>query len=252
VETVHLCFDHHLSETVRVPEGKDNHIIDPHAPSAARVVYNHYGGEKGFPQIAPELMNAVDKADAAQYSAEEIMAPEGWTLLNFLMDPRSGLARIGHFAISNEQLMKDMMTYCRHHPVDEILRIPDVEERVHTYFEHEEKHELQLTRCSTVHGNAVVADLRGETERFAGNRFLVYALFPECNISIQASHSDDGDKTIFAVGKSILDRSSKTNVGELMLKYGGGGHKAAGTCQVDNAQADTVLKELIEQINADG
>lgn len=252
VETVHLCFDHHLSETVRIPEDKDNHVIDPHSPSAARVVYSYYGGEKGFPQISKELMNAVDKADAAQYSPDEIMAPEGWTLLNFLMDPRSGLSRFGHFAISNEQLMKDMMTYCRHHPVDEILRIPDVEERVHTYFDHEERHELQLTRCSSVHGNAVIADMRKEETLFAGNRFLIYALFPETNISIQATHSDDGQKTIFAVGKSILDRSSKTNVGELMLEYGGGGHAAAGTCQVANADSERVLAELVARINADG
>lgn len=252
VETAHLCFDHHFSETVRIPEDKHNHVIDPHAPSAARVVYNHFGGEKTFPQISTDLMNAVDKADAAQYSPEEIMAPEGWTLLNFIMDPRSGLARIGHFTISNEQLMKDMMTYCRHHPVDEILRIPDVEERVHTYFDHEERHEMQLNRCATVHGNVVVADMRKEDTLFAGNRFLIYALYPEINVSIQATHSDDGAKTIFAVGKSILDRSSKTNIGELLLTYGGGGHEAAGTCQVDNADADRVLAELTEKINADG
>lgn len=252
VEAAHLCFDHHLSETTRIPEDKDNHVIDPHAPSAARVVYNHYGGERALPQITSALMNAVDKADSAQYSADEIMAPEDWTLLNFIMDPRSGMSGFSHFAISNEQLMKDMMTYCRHHPVEEILRIPDVEERVHTYFEQEEKHEMQLERCSKMHGNAVVADLRNEGTLYAGNRFLIYALFKDANISIQATHSKDGDKTIFAVGKSILDRGSKTSVGELMLKYGGGGHAAAGTCQVDNADADRVLEELIAQINADG
>lgn len=252
VEAAHMCFDHHVSESARVGEDMDNHVIDPHSPSAARVVYNHFGGERAFPQISRELMDAVDKADAAQYTQEEIMAPDGWTLLNFIMDPRSGLSRYGHFAISNEQLMSDMMTYCRHHPVDEILRIPDVEERVHFYFQHEEKHELQLVRCSLLHGNAVVADLRNEDTLFAGNRFLIYALYPDVNISIQITHSEDGTKTIFAMGKSIMDRGSKTNVGELMLHYGGGGHVAAGTCQVDNADAERVLAELIARVNADG
>ena len=252
VENVHLCFDHHLSETKRVGDDQNNHVIDPDAPSAARVVYNHYGAEKGFPQISPELMGAVDKADAAQYTREDILAPEGWTLLNFLMDPRSGLSRFGHFSISNHQLMQDMMTYCRHHPVDEILRIPDVEERVHLYFQHEEQHEMQLRKCSALRGNAVVADLREEETLYAGNRFLIYALYPEANISIQVSPSEDGERTVFAVGKSILDRSSNTKVGELMLEYGGGGHAGAGTCQVPKEDGDKVLEELIARINADG
>ncbi len=247
VEGVHLCFDHHVSESERVGP-KENHIIDPDAPSAARVVYNHFGGKEKFPSIPEELMEAVDKADSAQYTEEDVLAPNPWTLLNFVLDPRTGLSRYEHFEISHEQLMKDMMVYVRHHPVEEILAIPDVQERTLLYMEHEEKFEMQLRRCAKVHSRTVVADVRGEEEIFAGNRFTIYAIFPACNISITMSHTADKKKTIFAVGKSIIDRSNKINVGSVLLEYGGGGHTAAGTCQVENDRAEQVLKELLERV----
>lgn len=252
VEGVHLCFDHHLSETIRVGE-KDNLIIDPDKPSAARVVYEHFGGREAFPDICEEMMAAVDQADSANYTEEDIFAPGPWTLLNFILDPRTGLSHFAEFTISNEQLMKDMMVYCRHHSVDEILKIPDVEERAHVYEFNEEFFELQIRRCATVHTKLVVVDLRNEEKFFPGNRFTVYATFPACNISIQIlPFADDSAKTVLAVGKSILSRSSKTNIGALMLEYGGGGHNAAGTCRVPNEDVDRVLGELIQRINADG
>ncbi len=252
VEGVHLCFDHHLSETIRVGE-KENLIIDPNKPSAARVVYEHFGGKEAFPNVSTELMEAVDKADSAAYSEEDILAPGPWTLLNFMLDPRTGLSRFAEFNISNEQLMKDMMVYCRHHPVEEILKIPDVEERLHVYEFNEEFAELQIMRCATVHNKLVIVDLRNEEILYPGNRFTVYAVFPACNISIQVlPHVTDSNLTVLATGKSILNRTSKTNIGALMLEYGGGGHDAAGTCRVANADVDKVLKELIQRINADG
>jgi len=251
VEGVHLCFDHHISETERVGQ-RDNHIIDPNAPSAARVVYNHFGGKDKFPSIPDELMEAVDKADSAQYSEEDILAPEPWTLLNYILDPRTGLARFEHFEISHEQLMKDMMVYVRHHPVEEILTIPDVEERTHLYLEHEEKFELQLRDCSVVHGKAVVVDLRKEETIYAGNRFTIYAIYPDINVSIQLTNTTDGQKTIMAVGKSILDRTNQANIGSIMLEYGGGGHANAGTCQIETDRAEEVLAELIKRLNEEG
>ncbi|MBC8267796.1 MAG: exopolyphosphatase [Rhodospirillaceae bacterium] len=252
VEGVHMCFDHHLSETIRVGE-KENLIIDPDKPSAARVVYEHFGGQAKFPGISTELMDAVDQADSADYTEEDILAPGPWTLLNFMLDPRTGLSKFADFSISNEQLMKDMMQYCRHHPVEEILKIPDVEERMHIYEYNEEFAELQIRRCATVYSNLVVVDLRDEEILYPGNRFTVYAVFPACNISIQVlPHADDSSLTVLATGKSILNRTSKTNIGALMLDYGGGGHNAAGTCRVPNADVERVLGELIERINADG
>ena len=252
VAGVHLAFDHHLSETLRVKDRPANHIIDPKAMSAARVVYDHFGGAPTFPRIKEEMMAAVDKADAAQFSKHEILEPSGWVLLNYLMDPRTGLGRFRDFRLSNYQLMMALIDACLTNDVDQILELPDVKERVALYREHEPKAREQITRCSTVRGNAVVLDLRAEETIWPTNRFAIYALHPQCNISIHVMWGLKKQNTVYAIGKSIFDRSSKTNVGELCLKYGGGGHQAAGTCQVPNDQAEKTLKDLIEKINKDG
>lgn len=252
VKGVHLAFDHHASEAKRVTEKPANHIIDPKAMSAARVVYDYYGGKAKFPRIADDMMTAVDQADAAQYSKDDILNPKGWTLLNYLMDPRTGLGRFREFRISNYQLMMELIDACLTKTVDEILEMPDVKERVVLYREHEAKAKEQIQRCSTVHKNLVVLDLRHEDNIWATNRFMIYALFPQCNISIHEMWGLKKQNTVFAIGKSILDRGSKTKVGDLALSYGGGGHDAAGTCQVDNEKSDATLKELIEKITTDG
>lgn len=252
VASAHQVFDHHLSETLRNSGDRPNHIIDPEAPSAARVVWQYYGGHERFPPEWDEMMAAVDKGDSAQFSKEEVLEPSGWDLLNFLMDARTGLGRFRDFRISNYQLMMDLIDYCRTHTISEILALPDVAERVDLYNQQEPLFVEQIKRCSTVHKNLVVLDLQGEDVIHAGNRFVIYALFPQCNISIHRLWGLKQQNTVFATGKSIFDRSSRTNVGELMLAYGGGGHQAAGTCQVENDRADEVLNELIARINADG
>ena len=252
VPGVHLAFDHHESETVRNTGERPNHIILPDADSAARVVFDHYGGTSRFPERFHDMMEAVDKGDSARFSHDEIMAPTGWVLLNYLMDSRTGLGRFREFRVSNYQLMMDLIQYCRHHGIDKILQLPDVVERVDLYFEHAAKAKEQLLRCSTVHGNLLVLDLRNEDTIFAVNRFMVYALFPQTNISIHVLWGLQKQNTVFATGKSITNRTSKTNIGELMLAYGGGGHANAGTCQVENDRAADVLQALIRKINADG
>ncbi|MDP3625202.1 MAG: exopolyphosphatase [Hydrogenophaga sp.] len=252
VAAAHLAFDHHESETIRNTGERANHIISASAPSAARVVYDHYGGKSRFPRISDAMMEAVDKADSAQYNREEVLNPSGWTLLNYLMDSRTGLGRFRNFRISNYALMMDLIKYCRDHHIDEILALPDVVERVQIYHEHADKAKAQLLANTTVHGNLAVLDLRNEETIYATNRFMIYALFPQTNISIHVLWGLQKQNTVFATGKSILDRSSKTNVGELMLQYGGGGHQAAGTCQVDNDRAAEVLAALVKRINADG
>ena len=252
VAAAHLAFDHHESETIRNTGERSNHIISAHAPSAARVVYDYYGGAKAFPSISVEMMVAVDKADSAQFSHDEILNPTDWVLLNYLMDSRTGLGRFREFRVSNYQLMMDLIKYCRNHGIDDILKLPDVVERIDLYFDHAVKAREQMERCAKVYKNLVVLDLRNEETIFAANRFMIYALYPQCNISIHALWGVQKQNTVFATGKSILDRGSKTNVGELMLEYGGGGHNAAGTCQVENDQADEVLGALINQINSDG
>lgn len=252
VASAHLAFDHHESETLRNTGERPNHIISAAAPSAARVVYEYYGGAQAFPSVSQDMMEAVDKADSAQFSRDEILNPTGWVLMNYLMDSRTGLGRFRDFRISNYQLMMDLIQYCRNHGIEDILKLPDVVERIDIYNAHADKAREQLLRCSTVHGNLVVLDLRNEDTIWATNRFMIYALFPQCNISIHVLWGVQKQNTVFATGKSILDRSSQTHVGELMLAYGGGGHNAAGTCQVDNDQAPRVLGELITRINTDG
>lgn len=252
VPGVHLAFDHHESETVRNTGERPNHIILPDADSAARVVFDHYGGTNRFPARFHDMMEAVDKGDSARFSHDEIMAPTGWVLLNYLMDSRTGLGRFREFRVSNYQLMMDLIQYCRHHGIEKILQLPDVVERVELYFEHAAKAKEQLLRCSTVQGNLLVLDLRNEDTIFAVNRFMVYALFPQTNISIHVLWGLQKQNTVFATGKSITNRTSKTNIGELMLGYGGGGHANAGTCQVENDRAAEVLQALVKKINADG
>ena len=250
-EGVHIAFDHHHSETLRNGK-KDNHIIDSDAPSAARVVYDYYGGAETFPKSWESMMVAVDKADSAQFNMTEVLDPKRWELLNFIMDSRTGLGRFREFRISNYELMMALIDYGKDHSIDQLLELPDVKERTDLYFEHEEKFKAQIKRCATVHGNLVVLDLREEEIIYSGNRFVIYALFPQCNISIHIMWGLKKQNTVFATGKSIFDRSSKTNVGELMLKYNGGGHNAAGTCQVPHEQNEACLTELISAINADG
>ena len=252
VPGVHIAFDHHLSETIRNTGERANHVIHPEAPSAARVVYDYYGADKAFPASWVDMMEAVDKGDAARFNEAEVLNPEGWDLLNFLMDARTGLGRFREFRISNYNLMMDLIDACKNHTIDQIMALPDVKERKDLYFEHAEKCKEQIRRCATIHKNLVVLDLRNEETIFAGNRFIIYAMFPQTNISIHVLWGLKNQNTVFATGKSILNRTSKTNIGALMLEYGGGGHENAGTCQVDNERSEEVLEALIHRINSEG
>jgi len=251
-EGCHLCFDHHASEALRNKGlNAHNYVLNPAADSAARVVFEHYGGAERFPGISTEMMEAVDKADAARFTMEDVLRPEGWELLSFLMDARTGLGRFRDFTVSNYQLMMDLVDYCKDHTIAEILALPDVQERVTLFREHEERFTDQLQRCATVHGNLVELDLRREETIFAGNRFMIYALYPECGVSVHVLWGRDRQNTVFTIGKSIFNRDSTVDIGELCLGYGGGGHANAGTCQIANEDAERVRLELIDAINAD-
>ena len=251
----HLCFDHHGSEVLRNDNPiQQNLILDPDADSTARVVYNYFGGAGRFPNISTDIIEAVDKADSARFTREEILAPKDWVLLNFIMDPRTGLGRFRDFRISNYQLMMALVDYCRAHTVQEILALPDMRERVDLYNSQREQFLEQIACCSGICGNVVVIDYRAEDTIYCGNRFLVYALFSECNISIHLLRSRQSGKTVLAMGKSILNRTNPVDIGALCLQHGGGGHAVAGTCQISEAEADgllpTIVQELDKSINA--
>ena len=248
---VALAFDHHESEVDRLKaqETGGKLIIDPNARSAARVVYDYYGGKKTFPRVSDELMEAVDKGDSADFTMDEILHPKGWVLLHYLMDPRTGLGRFRNFRISNYDLMMELISYCMDHSIDEILELPDVKERVDLYFEQADLFEAQLKRIAKVYDKVVVLDLRDEEIIHAGNRFMIYALYPETQISVHVAWGFKKQNTAVMIGKSIVNKGSNVDIGELCLKYGGGGHHNAGTCQLDNEKVDAELPNIIAALN---
>ena len=248
---VALAFDHHESEVDRLKaiETGGKLIIDPEARSAARVVYDYYGGKEAFPRISDELMTAVDKGDSADFTVDEILDPKGWVLLHYLMDARTGLGRFHHFRISNYDLMMELIDYCLDHSIDEILELPDVKERVELYFEQAEAFKAQLQRIAKVYDKVVVLDLRNEEVIHAGNRFMIYALYPETEISVHVAWGFRKQNTAVMIGKSIVNKVSQVDIGELCLQYGGGGHRNAGTCQLDNDTVDRQLPDIIKALN---
>lgn len=247
---VGLAFDHHESEIDRLKavETGGKLIIDENAKSAARVLYNYYGGSEKFPRISEELMEAVDKGDSADFTLEDILNPTGWTLLHYVMDARTGLGRFHDFRISNYDLMMELIDYCLEHSIDEILELPDVKERTDLYFEQAELFKEQLKRVVKIDGNVAILDLRNEETIYAGNRFMIYALFPEVNVSVHVVWGFRKQNTAVMIGKSILNKTHKDDIGELCLMYGGGGHHNAGTCQLDNENVDTLLPNIIASL----
>ena len=247
---VKLAFDHHESELSRLnaDEVKDRFIIEGLAKSAARVVYNYYGGADTFKRISEEIMTAVDKGDSADFTEEEILNPTGWVLMNFIMDARTGLGRFHDFRISNYDLMMELIDYCVEHPIDEVLELPDVKERVDLYFEQQELFKQQLERIAKMHDRVVVIDLRDEETIYAGNRFMIYAMHPEAEISVHVAWGFKKQNTAVMIGKSIINKSSDFNIGDLCLKYGGGGHANAGTCQLANDEVDAKLPDIIAEL----
>ncbi|MDE6232138.1 MAG: exopolyphosphatase [Lachnospiraceae bacterium] len=252
VEGCGLWFDHHSSEQERnaykgkyVGESKSS-------PSAAHVVYDYYGGKDKFPNF-DALLDAVDKVDSANLTKEEILHPEGWVLLGFIMDPRTGLGRFRKFTISNYQLMEKLIDWCRTMTIDEILELPDIKERIDLYFEQTDKFIEMVKSHTEVKNSVIISDLRGLDTIYTGNRFIIYSLYPEGNISVWIVSGRGGQGCSCAVGYSVLNKTCNIDVGTLMLKYGGGGHKVVGTCQFPddtmNQNIDLLLNEIIELNN---
>ncbi|MBR4588783.1 MAG: exopolyphosphatase [Lachnospiraceae bacterium] len=248
---VGLAFDHHESELIRnnVASYRDKYIIDGDAKSAARVVYDYYGGAKTFTRVSDEIMKAVDKGDSADFTKDEILNPTDWVLMNFLMDARTGLGRFHDFRISNYALMMELIDYCVDHSIKDVLALPDVKERVDMYFAQQELFVAQLKEITKIVGKVAVIDLRDLETIYTGNRFMVYALWPEVELSVHIAWGFKKQNTAVMIGKSIVNRNSKFNIGELCLSYGGGGHANAGTCQLDNDKVDAELPIIFDKLN---
>lgn len=250
-----IWFDHHTSETERLEkEGMIEYEgISRSAPSCARVIYDYYGGAEKFNRFDDTgLMAAVDKSDSAAFTAEEILEPRGWVLLSFIMDARTGLGRYRDYRISNLELMMNMIKYCRTMTMDEILDVPDVQERVHRYFAQEKDYVEMITANSRVDQNVIVIDLTHQAEILSGNRFIEYALYPQQNVSIRAIRGHEKDIMVITVGHSIINRTCRTDVGSVMLRYGGGGHRQVGTCQVNVNNAPAAFMDIISELKANG
>ena len=247
VEGCGLWFDHHSSEYERNQlEGKykgESRIT----PSCARIIYEYYGGKERFPQF-DDLMEAVDKVDSGNLTIDEVLNPQGWILVGFLMDPRTGLGRFRNFTISNYQLMEKLLVCCRTMTTQEILDMPDIKERIDVYNEQAQLFKEMVAAHTVIKGDVIITDLRGVEPIYTGNRFMIYSLYPEQNISAWIVSGKGGQGCSAAVGYSILNRTSKVNVGQLMLKYGGGGHKAVGTCQFTDENMDTELPKMLDEL----
>ncbi len=246
-----MWFDHHSSESERLGEHQEFEGESRLAPSAARIIYEYYGGKERLGHFE-ELVLACDKVDSGNLTVDEILHPTPWILLGFIMDPRTGLGRFREFRIPNYKLMEELMQQCRTDSIDQIMKNPDVAERVELYFEQQEKFIAMVREYTKIYDNLIVTDLRNVDTIYTGNRFLIYSLYPEQNISLWIVDGRAKLNVAIACGYSILNKTSNTNVGSLMLQYGGGGHKQVGTCQVAIADADTAIAEIIEQIRKDG
>lgn len=247
VEGCGLWFDHHASELERNAfAGK--YIGDSRSsPSAAHVIYDYYGGKEKFPQY-DELLAAVDKVDSANLTVDDVLHPSPWVLLGYIMDPRTGLGRFRNFTISNYQLMEKLIDWCREKTIDEIMQLPDIQERVELYMEQTEKFIAMVHAHTRVENGVIISDLRGVETIYTGNRFMIYSLYPQANLSVWIVSGRAGQGCSAAVGHSIINRTSKVNVGLLMLKYGGGGHPKVGTCQFENDVMNEKLSQLLQEI----
>ena len=248
VEGCGLWFDHHSSEHERLQlEGKykgESRIT----PSCARIIYEYYGGREKFPKF-DDMMEAVDKVDSGNLTIDEVQNPQGWILVGFLMDPRTGLGRWRNFTISNYQLMEKLIDACRTMTTDEILALPDVKERIEVYFEQTSKFKEMVEKYTRVDGKLIISDLRGVEPIYSGNRFMIYSMYPEQNISAWIVSGRGGKGCSAAVGYSILNRTCNVDVGSLMLKYNGGGHKKVGTCQFTDENMETELPKMLAELS---
>lgn len=247
-----LWFDHHFSEQKRLAEVGDFEGMFKEAPSCARVIWDFYGGHDTFGEHLDSLMEAVDKSDSGNLDAQDIETPRDWILLSYVMDPRTGLGRYKDYRISNYQLMENCVEWCRSRTPEEILAMPDVQERLSRYYEQTQAFRDMVKKNAVQDGNVVQLDLRELDEIYAGNRFVIYTMFPQSNISMTILWGVNKQNTVFSVGHSITNRSSRTNVGDLLSRYGGGGHMKVGTCQVPNEDAERVREELLAAMKADG
>ena len=237
-----MWFDHHFGYEAEEMTGKFKGRYGV-APSAARLVFEYYDN----PNLERfgELVSETDRVDSAQLTMEDITNPKRYVLLSHTLDPRTGLGAFRSYFMH-------LLNWLKVHPINDILEFPEVKERVDTLQKSETEYRRALKKHCVLDGNVVHIDFRRLKERPVGNRFLVYALFPQANVSVQTFKGRGGENVVAALGHSILNRSCNTNVGSLCRTYGGGGHRGAATCQLEKKNSAKQIKEIIETLKANG
>jgi hypothetical protein len=228
---VGLWFDHH-AHTV-MPEGPFRGAYAV-APSVARVIFDHYASDK-LKRFA-HLVTETDRFDSANLIREDITNPQDVILLGFLIDPRTGMG--GNF----RELFKSLVERLRMKSLQSILNDPDIRALTAALRRDDQKFHEFLLAHSEVHDKVVVTDYRDVEDIPAGNRFLVYTSFPECNVSLRIQWGPGRKLVVMNIGHSIFDRSCTVDVGEVCRKYGGGGHRGAGGCVLRPMAADLAIK----------
>ena len=212
------------------------------APSTARLVYDYYLHDNPGYKLYDDLVRETDRYDSAQLTLEDVTNPQEYVLLGFTLDPRTGLGRF------HDYFMKLVETF-REDTIDEVLALPELRERATRIAEERERFLDAMKEHSTLDGSVIVTDLRGVEDLPAGNRFLIYTLFPEANVSLRIAWGPNKEFVVLTVGHSIFNRTCPVHVGGLLAKYGGGGHKGAGATPLDRESADELIREVIQKLN---
>lgn len=241
-----MWFDHHISEEERgLHAGADFKGRFALAPSAARLVYEFYKDDLRLRRMA-ELVEATDRIDSAQLTMEDVLSPSGYVLLSYTMDPRTGLKdldRQAYFLL--------LMDWLKTKSVSEILAQPEVSGLTERLRTEDQAHREALQQHSRLDGNVIITDFRG-LQPPPGNRFLVYTLYPEANVSVRFFDSPDGRISTISVGHSIFNRTCRSNIGSLLGEYRGGGHRGVGTAQFPKAESEPRFAEIIARLKQAG
>ncbi len=251
VDTAHMAFDHRL-DTNEYTRLNPHHALFGDAQSVSEVIYEYYGGKSVFGEALLPLIEAANRSKTAAFSKEEILNPQGWDQLIFITDPRTGLGRFREFRISNYALMQKLPDLCLHHPIEEILQDPDVAERIRLCHSYRHDFMMQLEQTTQIMDDIAVTDLTKETTIYPGNRFMIYARYPQVTRSIHLFGAKEPDKVVIAIGDSVFHRhkSDKLPAIHTLLKpYGGGGHSYAGTCQIPQHDVASVLDDILKKLN---
>ena len=231
-----LWFDHHVSEERKLESQGEFKGSFKVAPSAARVIYDYYKNPQ-FENFS-EMMSAIDRLDSAQLTIDDVTKPEGWILLGLTLDPRSGLGP------EFQKYFRWLVEYVKELPLAKVLQHPEVKKRCDRVLHEQEEFKAVLQQHSRSEQGVIITDFRGQKNLPVGNRFLVYTMYPECHVEVRL-FDGLGGKVVLAAGRSIFCRKCQVSCGELLARYGGGGHAGAGTCQLEGAEAPAKIAEIV-------